>query len=97
MRNPKSGRQIGYKEPMTDEDVKSILEDGNGVGPSTVGLLVALEKEYGLLSCDLIHQDKLFEMQEKLMKLMCQVANMNPATGIALEKDLPYIFKTEVK
>lgn len=54
--------------------------------------LVELELEYKLLSGDMIMQDDLFEIQEKIMDLMVNLTN---ETGYDLPKVLPYLFRNK--
>tara|TARA_R110000751_G_scaffold233267_1_gene334122 strand:+ start:306 stop:503 length:198 start_codon:yes stop_codon:yes gene_type:complete len=45
--------------------------------------------------CDMIHQDELFEMQDKLSKLICQAANQNLLIAKSMVKKLSKTFKTK--
>ena len=44
--------------------------------------------------CDMIHQDELFEMQDKLAKLICEGANQNLPIAKSMVKKLSKTFKT---
>ena len=43
---------------------------------------------------DMIHQDELFEMQDKLAKLICEGANQNLPIAKSMVKKLPQTFQT---
>ena len=43
--------------------------------------------------CDMIHQDELFEMQDKLAKLICEGANQDLPIAKSMVKQLPKTFK----
>jgi hypothetical protein len=51
--------------------------------------VVELEQRYGLLSADMIHQDDLFALQEKLADLLCKLGN---EVKFPLTEKLPYLF-----
>ena len=47
-----------------------------------------------LLSCDLIHQDALYTLQERLAALMSDVANAcGPDAARRLEREFPHAFE----
>jgi len=43
--------------------------------------------------CDMIHQDELFEMQDKLAKLICEYANKDLPNAKYFVKECPQTFK----
>ncbi len=44
--------------------------------------------------CDMIDQEDLFEMQDKLAKLICEASNANVSNAKAMVKKLPKTFQT---
>lgn len=43
--------------------------------------------------CDMIHQDELFEMQDRLAELICEGANQDLPIAKSMVKQLPKTFK----
>jgi hypothetical protein len=46
-----------------------------------------------MITSDLIDQEQLCDVQEKLQGLMTDVANQVPGGGLKLTKDFPYVWK----
>ena len=59
----------------------------------TIDFLIKLEKEYGILSCDRIDQEKLFKMQDEITQEMMRAGNKNKEVAKLLLSKLSYIFK----
>jgi len=63
----------------------------------TLKFFVELEKEFRFLSCDLIGQDDLFEIQDRILSAMVEASNDNTTGfGVKILSTCPYLFKTEV-
>jgi hypothetical protein len=59
-------------------------------------LMIELEKDYGLLTADMLHQDNLLDIQETILSKLAALANDKPPLGRWLAKELPYIFTTTI-
>ena len=46
-------------------------------------------------TCDMLHQDELFDKQDNLSNLLCEYSNNGNKLAIAFTKKLPNVFYTE--